>query len=84
MVENVADVLVRVQRPDRRGADEALEIDQELASVRGERGEGSAGKSVRVRAQTSTQIASPAAATAWEGVHGSPTAFCHMIRCSPS
>ena len=44
VVEDVADVLVRVQRPDRRRADEALEIDEELTSVRGERGEGVGGK----------------------------------------
>ena len=44
VAENVADVLVGVQRPDRRGADEALEIDEELPSVRGERGEGLGGK----------------------------------------
>ena len=44
VAENVADVLVRVQRPDRRGADESLEIDEESTSVRGERGEGVRGK----------------------------------------
>ena len=44
VVEDVADVLVRVQRPDRRRADEALEVDEELPSVRGERGERVGGK----------------------------------------
>ena len=85
VAEDVADVLVRMQRADRRRANEPLEVDEEASPVRGEGRE-------RLRREVGARQCAdvdPGArrlrpATACSGDHGSPTASCHMIRRSPS